>query len=84
MFLAWNMTTVKVYKLTFQLTKNKSEGGFDYFVKLAEKDNLSEFIEGYCNVFKERYDTPIKCIKTEEIPDYPKELQVREELKDGD
>ena len=71
-----NQTT---YKLTFALTKHKGESGFDLYTKVNDTDEITGYIENYANDYQERYGTPIKCVKVEKVPDYPEQLQIRNE-----
>ena len=74
-------TKQRTFKLTFQLTKNKPNS-FEHFVKVNDTDEITGYIENYANDFQARYHTPIKCVKSEEIPDYPDELKIPEEEKE--
>ena len=68
----------KTFRLTFQLTKHKNEQGFCHYVKVKDTDEITGYIENYANNFQHRFGTPIKCVKSEEVPDYPDELKERD------
>lgn len=63
------------FKLTFQLTKNKPNS-FELYISVKDTDEITGFIENYANSYQAKYHTPIKCIKSEEIADYPDELKI--------
>ena len=75
--------TQKTFKVTFKLIKHKSLMEFDYYLKVDNEKDLPMYIDKYCKSFQEKYGTPIKCIKQEEVADYPKELRPKKEDTDG-
>ena len=61
------MTNKKIYKLHFKLTKHKGARGFACVVTAKDGDDLQGIKEERAMYFEEKYGTPVKCVKVEEI-----------------
>ena len=61
------MAVKKTYILHFKLTKHKGARGFTCTVTAKDGDDLQGIKEEQAMYFEEKYGTPVKCVKVEEI-----------------
>lgn len=55
------------YRFTLALKKHPQEKKFTYICEVKNPDDLQGEKERVCMAFEERWGTPIKCVKVEEI-----------------
>lgn len=61
------MTNKKTYRLSFKLIKHKAAKGFTCTVTAKDSDDLQGIKEERAMYFEDKYGTPVKCVKVEEI-----------------
>lgn len=72
---------MKTYILTFKLTKHRDARRFMTRVVANDSDDIQGIKEERAMHFEKLYRTPVKCVKVEEVSDFPEEENHEREEK---
>lgn len=72
---------MKTYILTFKLKKHKEAKGFQTVVTTPDDADIQGIKEERSMYFENLYNTPVKCVKIDEISSPPQQEEANERKK---